>query len=476
MSLLGLCHAIFLALEDGIIAYVAVINLIYLGLLLLGYFVLRKRSTELEREELEVLAKSPLVAPVTILAPAYNEAATIRDSVRAMLALNHPNHELIVINDGSRDDTLQILIDEFHLYRSSRTPTAELPSQPIRAIYESREPIALVVIDKQNGGKADSLNAGLNVVRAPLVAVVDSDSVLESNALLYAQRPFLDDPSVLASGGIIRVINGCEVSDGRITRISVGNSLLAALQVIEYFRAFLGARVAFSFFNCLLIVSGAFGLFRRDAVVEAGGFDRNTVGEDMELVVRLHRRSHEAGRPYRIVFVPEPVCWTQVPERLRVLRTQRNRWQRGTVETLRKHRRLFGNPRYGLLGMFAIPYYAAFEMFGPLIEFTGYVVTLGGLAIGWIPPAIAIVFFLVAIGLGLVLSLSGIVLAELTTRRYPQARDILRLFAVSVVENLGLRLLITFWRVQGLIDGLRGKQGWGTMERRRFRTAKAAPP
>lgn len=474
MNLLSLCHSIFVALEDGVIVYVAAINVIYFGLLLLGYFVLRRRPRELEREELEVLTKSPMVPPVAVLAPAHNEAATIRDSVRAMLALNHPSHELIVINDGSQDDTLRILIDEFRLYKSSRAPTADLASKPVRGIYESREPIALVVIDKENGGKADSLNAGLNVTRAPLVAVVDSDSLLESNALLYAQRPFLDDPDVLAVGGIIRVINGCEVSDGRVARIGVGRSVLAATQVIEYFRAFLGARVAFGFFNCLLIVSGAFGLLRRDAVMEAGGFDSSTVGEDMELVVRLHRRARESRRRYRIVFVPEPVCWTQVPERLRILRTQRNRWQRGTVETLRKHKRMFANPSYGLLGMFAIPYYAAFEAFGPLVELTGYVITLAGVAIGWITPAIAIVFFIVSIGFGLILSLSAIVLAELTTRRYPEVRDILWLFVISVVENLGLRQLITVWRAQGLIDGLRRKQGWGAMERTRFRSSKRA--
>jgi cellulose synthase/poly-beta-1,6-N-acetylglucosamine synthase-like glycosyltransferase len=386
-----------------------------------------------------------------------------------MLNLRYPAHEVIVINDGSKDDTLAVLIDEFKLYRSARTPSGTLPCKPIRAVYESREPIRLVVIDKENGGKADSLNAGINVARAPLVCAVDSDSLLESEALLYVVEPFLQDESTLAAGGIIRVVNGCKVAGGHVTEVRAPRRLIPMFQTVEYLRAFLGGRIAFTFLDSLLIISGAFGVFRRDAVLEAGGYLTSTVGEDMELIVRLHRVWREADRRYRIVFVPEPVCWTEVPETLSVLQRQRNRWQRGTVDALGIHKKMMLNPRYGVVGLFALPYFLLFEMLGPAIELLGYFVTIVGWALGFVSGETALLFFVVSILFGILLSMSSIVLEELTKRRYPGMADIARLFVASVIENFGFRQLLTIWRTRGLIDGLRGKQGWGAMERRGFR-------
>jgi cellulose synthase/poly-beta-1,6-N-acetylglucosamine synthase-like glycosyltransferase len=459
----------FHLVEGGIIVYVAAVNTIYLFLMVLGYFALRRHNARLTRDERESLLRSPLVPPIAVLAPAYNEAHTIRDSIRSMLKLDYPHHEVIVVNDGSTDDTLRILVEEFRLYRSSRTWSAALPTQPVRAIYESRDPIRLVVVDKENGGKADALNAGINAARAPLVAAIDADSLLAEDALLLVVKPFLEDPErTVACGGIVRVVNGCDVEHGRVTRVSAPLSLMARFQAVEYLRAFLGGRVAFSFLNSLLLIAGAFGLFRRDALIEAGGFSTSTVGEDMEVVVRLHRRWREAGRDYRIAFVPEPVCWTQVPESLRTLRSQRNRWQRGTVETLRLHRRMLFNPRFGVLGLFGLPYYLCFEMLGPAVELAGYAVTLAGLALGLLDPAVALLFFIVSVLFGMLLSMSAVVLEEFTTRRYPSAADLARLFSAAVLENLGFRQLLTLWRVQALWDAARGKKGWGRMQRKVF--------
>ena len=459
---------VFNVVQAFLIFYVGAINLIYFLLIVIGFFALREARERMSPEERESLLRSPLLPSVAVLAPAYNESATCRESVRAMLNLRYPSHEVIVINDGSKDDTLEVLIDEFKLYRSGRTPSGNLPCKAIRAIYESREPIRLVVIDKENGGKADSLNAGINVARAPLVCAVDSDSLLESDSLLYVVEPFLEDPSTLASGGIIRVVNGCTVAGGQVVEVRAPRRFIPLFQAVEYLRAFLGGRVAFTFLNSLLIISGAFGVFRRDAVLEAGGYRESTVGEDMELIVRLHRLWRETRRPYRIMFVPEPVCWTEVPETLKILKRQRNRWQRGTVDSIGLHKRMLLNPRYGVLGAFAMPYFLLFEMLGPAIELLGYVVTIGGWAFGLISAEIAILFFVVSILFGILLSMSSIVLEELTQRRYPSAGDIGRLFLGSVLENFGFRQLLTVWRTQGLIDGLRGKQGWGAMERRGF--------
>jgi cellulose synthase/poly-beta-1,6-N-acetylglucosamine synthase-like glycosyltransferase len=461
----------------GIIAYVAVINTIYFFLTVMGFFALRRYHARLTPLQREALIKSPLLPEISVIAPAYNESVTVRESVRAMLKLTYPRVQVIVVNDGSTDDTLRILIEEFRLYRSARASMGPLPHKPIRGIYESRDPIRLLVVDKENGGKADSLNAGLDVARSPLVAVVDSDSLIEPDALLQAVKPFLEDPErTLACGGMIRVVNGCEVRHGRVTRVSTSTSLLALFQSVEYIRAFLGGRVALSFLNSLLIISGAFGIFRRDAVLESGGFAVQTVGEDMELVVRLHRRWRERKAEYKIRYVPEPVCWTEVPESLKVLHRQRNRWQRGTVETISLHKRVALRPRFGMMGVFAVPYFALFEMFGPAVETAGYVVTALGLALGLISREVAILFFVVSVLFGIVLSTSAVLLEEFTQRRYPRALDVIRLFVIAILENLGFKQLMTYWRVQGLVDGLKGKTGWGKMERKGFGGAPAVPP
>ncbi|MFN2383788.1 MAG: glycosyltransferase family 2 protein, partial [Gemmatimonadota bacterium] len=310
---------------------------------------------------------------------------------------------------------------------------------------------------------------------------VDADSILEPDALLHIMKPFLEDETpglTLATGGIVRVANGCRVEHGRITRVQAPLSLLASFQAVEYLRAFLGGRIAYSFLNSLLVISGAFGVFRRDAILQAGGFLTRTVGEDMELVVRLHRMWREkgasstgrgrSGATYRIVFVPEPVSWTEAPESLTALNRQRNRWQRGLVESLWTHRRVFGNPRYGVLGLFAFPYFVLFELLGPTVELIGYAVTALGLALGVVPLRLAALFALVSIGFGMLLSVSALLLEELTVRRYPRARDVARLVGAALVENFGLRQLLAVWRTKALFDALRGQRGWGAMERQGF--------
>lgn len=460
---------VFWVFESFAIAYVGTINAIYFLFTILGYFALRQYPGRLKPAEGLALLKSPLVPALSLLAPAHNESLTIRESVRAMLKLNYPDHEVIVINDGSTDDTFRILIEEFRLYKSGRVSLGTLRTRPIKGIYESRDPIRLVVVDKPNSGKADSLNAGLNVARSPLVAVVDSDSLIEPGALLQLAKPFLEDPDrTLASGGIVRVVNGCDVEHDQVTRVRVPSSLLPRFQAVEYLRAFLGGRIAFSFLNSLLVISGAFGLFRRDVLLAAGGFYTRTVGEDMELVVRLHRLWREWKKDYRVIFVPEPVCWTEVPEQWKTLRRQRNRWQRGAVESLWLHKRMLFNPKFGALGLITFPYFVLFEMLGPAVELAGYVFTGVGLGLHIISPEIALLFFVVSVLFGILLSASAVLLEEFTTRRYPSPGDVGRLLAAAVVENLGIHQLLIVWRTQGLIDGLRGKKGWGAMERRGF--------
>jgi cellulose synthase/poly-beta-1,6-N-acetylglucosamine synthase-like glycosyltransferase len=470
MTLDIIVHRVYFFFESGVIFYVFLINVIYFFLTAVAFFAMRKHHTPFSAVERSVLLESPLMPAVSLIVPAYNEAMSVQQSVAGMLCLRYSTYEVIVVNDGSKDATLPILIDKFALYRSARDTEGPLTTKPIRGVYESGEPIPLVVIDKVNGGKADAINAGLNVARSPLVMVVDCDSLIDRDALFNIVKPFLEDPErTIAVGGTVRSVNDCEVEHGIVRKISTSSSWLANFQSVEYLRAFLGGRVGFSLVNSLLIISGAAGMFRRDAVLEVGGFDEQTVGEDMELVVRMHRLWRRNKKPYRIVYVAAPVCWTEVPQTAKILQRQRKRWQRGTVESLWRHREMLFNPRFGVVGLFAFPYFFLFEMLGPAVEILGYILTVIGLVFRIISPSIAVLFFSVSVMFGILLSTSAVLLDEFTTQRYPSWRHGRQLFLAAVLENFGFRQMLTFFRVQGLIEALRGKRGgWGVMDRRGF--------
>ena len=419
---------------------------------------------------------SPLTPPVSVVLPAYNEMAGVVDSVRSLLALRYPRHEVIVVNDGSTDDTLALLVERFDLVPARRALRGELRYAEVRGTYVSRRHPDLWVIDKENGGKADALNCALDAARHPFVCAVDGDAVIEEDALLRVAKPMLDDPElVVATGGIVRIGNGCTIDHGRVVDVALPSSRLAAIQVVEYFRAFLVGRVGWSRLDSLLIISGAFGLFRRSLVAAVGGYASDTVGEDAELVVRIHRHCRENGIPYRVAFVPDPVCWTEAPEDLTTLARQRRRWQRGLAETLWRHRRVAFNPRYGAFGTLAVPYFILFEALGPLIELAGYVTLPIAWALGLVPLAFLVLFAMLALGLGVLLSVSALALEEFSFRRHPRGREIVRMMGLAVAENLGYRQLTVLWRVQGLFEFLRGHSGWGTMERRGMGRGRGAP-
>ena len=466
--MLSFYHVINVIL-DVIIVYAFVSNFNYFVLMALGYFVLRTQRTTEGSVERDPLFKSRLMPPISIIAPAHNEQLSIAQSTRSMLQLEYPEHEVIVVNDGSDDRTLQILIDEFHLYKSARQPLQNLATAPVNAVYESQN-LKLLVIDKQNGGKSDSLNAAVNYASTPLIAAVDSDSLLESNSLLLVVRPFLEDETTVAVGGIIRVVNGCTVEHGAVTKVGAPPSLLTKFQVVEYLRAFLGGRVALSYMNSLLLISGAFGLFRRDSVIEAGGFELNSLAEDLELVIRLHRIAREKKRAYKIVFVPTPVCWTEVPDSWKSLAVQRKRWQRGGVESMWKHRGMLFNPKFGVVGCFGMPYLLFLEILGPTIEVTGYVITILGLLIGFISLTTALLFFIGSVLFGTMISISAVLLEEFTTRRYAHPLDLASLIWAALVENFGYRQTNAIWRFSGIFQALRRKKKkvWGKLTRRGF--------
>ena len=454
-----------------LLAYFVAANTLYLWCSAFAYFALVRHRRKWTARELGAVMRSPATPAVSILVPAWNEETGIVPAVRSLLMLNYPQFEVIVISDGSTDGTLRRLQEAFGLVQAPGSYDAHIPTAPVNAVYRSLSVREVVAIDKANGGKADAVNAGINAARYPLVCIVDADSVLEAHALTRAVLPFLEDPTTVAAGGIVRIGNGCRIEGGRVTDVRAPANWLARFQVVEYLRAFLAARVTHSAFNLLLIVSGAFGVFRRDVVLAAGGLSTTTVGEDMELVVRLHRYCLDQGRPYRIVYQPDPVVWTEAPESLGGLAGQRNRWQRGTLQVLARYAGLVGNPKYGRIGFLALPYYAIFEAAGPLIEVLGLFVTLAGLAYGLVDWQMAWLLFLAAILYGTMISVAAVLLEELSFRRYLRLQDVLILLATAVLENFGYRQMTAWWRLQGIVDFCRGRNTWAAVPRKGLTTA-----
>ncbi|HEX9107786.1 MAG TPA: glycosyltransferase [Longimicrobiales bacterium] len=467
MSGAALTTALWIASALGF-GYFVLLNGVYLLTTAAAFVTMRRYGRQLKLVDVEELVAARGVPPITLLAPAYNEEANCVEATRSLLTLRYPAYEIVVVNDGSRDGTLARLREAFALEPAQRMPMAAVPTERIRGIYHSAAHPNLWVIDKENGGKADALNAGLNYSRTPLFCAIDADSLLERDALIRLVRPFLQDASTVAAGGTIRIANGCRVKSGSVREVRLPRNLLARFQVMEYLRAFLAGRMGWDALGATLIISGAFGIFRRSTVVEAGGYARDTVGEDMELVVRLHRHCRDRGIPYRIRFVPDPVAWTECPESLRVLGRQRDRWQRGLMQALARHRAMMLRPRFRWLGMLVMPYYLLLEGFGPALELLGYLVFAIALALGALSPIFALSFFLVAFVLGGLLSVAAVALEELSFHRYERFSELLELLLLAGIETFGYRQLSSWWRLRGLVSALRGRQGWGAMERRGF--------
>jgi cellulose synthase/poly-beta-1,6-N-acetylglucosamine synthase-like glycosyltransferase len=411
-------------------------------------------------------AATDIMPPVTLILPAYNESSTIIGSVRAVLQLDYPEFEVVVVNDGSKDDTLQSLIDAFDLHVFPEAYRVRIETRDVNTVYQSAENNKLRVIDKANGGKADAINAGINMARYPLFCAVDADSILQRDSLKRAVQPFLQDNSTVATGGTVRIINGCESKFGFMTQPGLPRSFLALFQIVEYLRAFLFGRLGWSPLNALLIISGAFGVFHKETVVSVGGYRTDTVGEDMELVVRLHRILRTRKNPYRITYIPDPICWTEAPEDLRTLGRQRIRWQRGLAESLFMNLSLLLNPKTGTVGLLAFPFQLVFEFLGPVIEVFGMMILIIGFSLGYISFDVFAVLLIATIGMGILLSFTALMLEEASFHIYQRPRHLLILIAIVFIENLGFRQLNSVWRIVGLAQWLfKTEQKWGEMKR-----------
>ena len=474
MSTQDVLLSIVLGFNYVALAYLLLLNSIYLILTIIAYVNLRQYVAGLKTVDFdELISVTGGAPPITVLAPAYNEEATCVAAVKSLLFLKYPEYEIFVINDGSKDRTLDVLMESYDLQPAYRAKSAELQTARVRAVYRSRKFRNLWVIDKENGGKADALNAGINHCRTPLFCSMDADTLLERDSLIRIVRPFLEDSRTVAAGGIIRIVNDCTIKHGVLQEIRMPKNFIAKLQVLEYLRAFMAGRLGWDALELTLIISGAFGVFKRSVVVQAGGYMKDTVGEDMELIIRLHRHCREQDISYRISYVADPVAWTECPESLQILGRQRDRWQRGLYECLMRHRKMLMNRRYGRIGLVAFPYFFFLELFGPLIEIFGYGVFLISIYLGLLSGAFVFAFLMASLAYGVVLSIASVALEELSFRRYPKMTDLLQLFGLAIVENFGYRQINSYWRLKGLISGIRKKKGWGKMVRKGF-AAEAA--
>ena len=449
-------------------AYV-VINLYYLAIHGLSLLELHEDLLEREHNPAYEDFDSEFLPGVAILMPAYNEAETIVDSVRSLLDIDYPNRTIVVINDGSTDGTFAELEEAYDLELVHDTPPWELPSEAIRGVYQSAVADDVLVIDKDNGGKSDALNAGIGLTNQPLFCSVDADSLINRDGLRRVVVPFLTHPQeTIAAGGTVRVANACDIEDGQVTEVRVSERNLVGLQEIEYLRAFYSGRLGLGRLRSLLVISGTFGVFRTDLVEAVGGYRRDTVTEDLDLVVRLHRHMRMMGESYRIDFVPEPIVWTQVPETLSDLSRQRRRWYRGLLEVFARNWRMIGNPKYGLLGTVVMPLFFLAEVVGPLIETLGYVLVTVAFALGVLNLQFFLTFIVVIIGVGVFLSWFGVFSEVWSYRRYDRPRQIAILLGNAVLENFGYRQWKALVSARALLEFFGKDTSWGTIERQRF--------
>lgn len=406
------------------------------------------------------------LAPISILVPAHNESSTILQSIHSLLHSDYPEFEIIVVNDGSSDDTLEKLVQHFRLSELPLTFSQQLPCAPIRRIYTDLNHHKITVIDKENGGKADSLNAAINLSRYPYVCCIDADCMLETQALKHIACHFARKKETIAVGGIVRIANGCTMRDGQILETNLPDSMLERIQILEYLRAFFTNRFSKTRSNNMLIISGAFGMFRKQAVLDAGGYHTG-LGEDMELIVRLHKYFRDHHIPYSITMATDAVCWTQAPSRYKDLRTQRIRWQRGLISTLWEYRSMLLNPAYGKIGLISFPQQVFVEMAGPLVEFLGYILFF--LLLFYFRLTVtALHIFIMAYLCGVIQTLFAVIVERFAFNQYRSIRNTCRLLLVCFIEPLYYRPLTVLWRLSAMLPIRKNKQGWGNIQRKSF--------
>jgi len=444
-----------------IVSYFFLANGTYTLLMIMSLGSVWLHNRRLTYQGLDELRESAVTPPVTILVPAWNEQEVIVDSVRSILRTDYPSLEVVVIDDGSTDGTLNRLIAAFRLVKMDLIYRPRLQTKPLRGFYLNPRIPNLLVVSKENGGKPDALNVGINICRTPYFCTLDADCILERDALLRLMRPIVRSPiNTVASGGIVRILNGCEVQDGKVVKVKLPRTGIERFQVVEYLRSFLFGRTGWDLLGGTLIVSGAFAVFHRETVIDTGGFQHETVTEDMDLIVQIHRWAIHHKRKIKMKFTSDPVCWTECPSTLKMLGRQRRRWQLGLCQTLWKSSEILFNSRFGAIGLLSFPFHLYVEGLGAVVEFLGYFMVPLALIFGMVPVPLFVLFVVLSLVYGAFLSVGAVLLEELTYRRYPSFRELMTLLWYAVLENIGYRQLVLFYRVQGVLRFMTGFRKW----------------
>lgn len=459
--------------HSGVFLYSSFVMLSYMVLAVTSIREARKYKKSNRFSDYKSILNSPFAPSVSLIAPAYNEGATIIENVKSLMSIYYAHFEVLIVNDGSRDDTLDKLIEEYDLEKVDFSVDYKIETKNVRGVYKSKKPSlsALTVVDKENGGKADALNVGVNISSFDYIVCIDVDCVLEQDSILKLMKPFLTnaDERVIATGGVIRVANSCEIKDGKLVDVKVPKNWIARIQVLEYFRAFLLGRIAWNKIDGLLLISGALGVFDKEIAIKAGGYNHNTVGEDMELVVRMRKYMSDRNLPYRVEFIPDPLCWTEVPEDFNILGRQRNRWTRGTIETLLMHKDMFLKKKYGVIGMVSMPYWFIFEWLAPLVEASGLLLFLVLAVLGGVNWPFALGLILLVYIFAFCFSVLALLIEELTYHQYRNKMDVFRFLLVALFEPLLYHPFMVYSALRGNLDYINGKSSWGEMTRKGFK-------
>lgn len=421
------------------------------------------------RSRLRNEMKKDYYIPVSVIVPAHNEGVTIEATVRSLLMLEYKLYEIVVVDDGSTDDTTETMVKAFSMQQILRPIQRVLKTQPVEAVFETRSlKVPITLIRKKNGGKADALNVGINADRYPYFICMDADSVLQRDSLEKIVRPVFEDDDVIAVGGTVRPCNGAQIKDGQVVKYRMPKKILACMQVLEYDRSFLASRILFDKFNGSIIISGAFGLFKKSTVINVGGYDTGRLGEDMELIVKLHVFCRENQIPYRIRYAADAVCWTQVPERFRDLVKQRKRWHIGLFQSMSRFRRIFLNPKFGMVSFISYMYFLLYELLSPYIEVFGVLTVVFAYYADLINVPFMILFFLIYAVYSAVLSLTAFFSRVHTADLKLTGSDMLKAVGLCFFEVSCLRFAMAWVRMSALWGYGRKKNQWGRIERKKI--------
>ena len=449
-------------------SFTIILSLIYVLQMIISFARVKKDYRMLYSNDFRRYRKSHNLLPITLIIPAYNEQENIVQNVSSLMKINYPQFEVVVVNDGSTDLTRQFMIDAFEMTPMESSIRSQIPTKRVLGVFHSSRYPKLFFVDKENGGKSDALNAGINISSFPLFTCLDADSRLEKDALLRLSLEFIKDSRTVVAGGIIRIANGSKIVDGEFHGFSMPEKLVERFQIVEYYRSFLAGRVFWAVSNSMLIVSGAFGLFRKQTVIDVGGYKTNTIGEDMEIVVRIHSYMRKNKMKYKVLFNESAVCWTQGPMSMADIRSQRRRWQIGLFDTLITHRNMILNPRYGIVGLFSIPYNWIFELFGAIVETIGYFLIPFSVIMGELNMFFFITYFLLAVMLGVMLSEGSLILEQHTHKTTMTVKQSLGIAIYAILENFGYRQMISLFRVEGILKYRKLRRTWGKIKRKEF--------